>query len=148
MNSKNVIVLSLALAGMVYGSQLFAQENVTSLRGTTAIDKTSVTPDYKPWTGKSDRIARDFDEQPPLIPHKSQSYKINLELNKCLTCHGLDAYEEKKATRVSETHFKDRDGKQLADVSPSRYFCTQCHVEQRDAAPLVNNDFKAVEAVE
>ena len=29
----------------------------------------------------------------------------------------------------------------LADVSPRRYFCTQCHVEQTDAQPLVENTF-------
>jgi len=141
MNGKRALILTLALVSFTYGSQLFSQENVATLRGTTDIDKTSATPEYKPWTGKSGLIARNFDEQPPLIPHKSQSYKINLELNKCLTCHGLANYEKKKAVKVSETHYKDRDGNVLESISPSRYFCTQCHVEQRDAAPLVNNDF-------
>jgi cytochrome c-type protein NapB len=48
----------------------------------------------------------------------------------------VDTYEKKKATLVSEMHFKDRDGKQLDNVSASRYSCTQCHVEQRVAEPL------------
>ncbi len=146
MNRKSVIILSLIVTSVVYAGLLFSQENVATLRGSTAINETSATPANKPWMGKTDPITREFAEQPPLIPHKSQSFKTNLTTNKCLTCHGLDSYEKKNATKVSETHFKDRDGKQLADVSASRYFCTQCHVEQRDTVPLVDNEFKAAKA--
>ena len=39
----------------------------------------------------------------------------------------------------------DRDNNVLADVSPRRYFCTQCHVPQADAKPLVGNSFVDVE---
>jgi cytochrome c-type protein NapB len=148
MNGKSVTVLTLAFAMMAYGSQLLSQENVATMRGATAISETSAAPEYKKWTGKSDLIARDFSEQPPLIPHKSQSHKINLQSNKCLTCHGLDTYEKKKATKVSDTHLLDRDGNQLTDVSASRYFCTQCHVEQRDATPLVSNEYRAAEVTQ
>ena len=143
MNGKRILVLILTLSFLSYGSQLFSQDGVESLRGSTAIDKMSIKPEYKKWQGKTDLIARDFEEQPPLIPHKSQSQKINLEQNKCLSCHGLDKYEEKEATKVSDTHYKDRDGNQLTNVSGERYFCTQCHVEQRDAKPLIENEFKS-----
>lgn len=143
MNGKRLLVLTLTLSFLSYGSPLFSQESIESLRGSTSIDKTSIEPEYKKWQGKTDLIARDFKEQPPLIPHKSQSQKINLEQNKCLSCHGLDNYEEKKATRVSDTHFKDRNGNKLTNVSGERYFCTQCHVEQRDARPLIENEFKS-----
>ena len=40
---------------------------------------------------------------------------------------------------ISVTHFMDRDGQVLADVTPRRYFCTACHVPQTDAQPLVPN---------
>jgi cytochrome c-type protein NapB len=30
-------------------------------------------------------------------------------------------------------------------VSPRRYFCTQCHVVQTDAKPLVGSDFLDVD---
>ncbi|EEZ41609.1 putative periplasmic nitrate reductase,cytochrome c-type protein [Photobacterium damselae subsp. damselae CIP 102761] len=36
----------------------------------------------------------------------------------------------------------------MSDVSPSRYFCQQCHVPQVDAKPLVGNQFKRVEALQ
>jgi nitrate reductase (cytochrome), electron transfer subunit len=42
---------------------------------------------------------------------------------------------------ISVTHFMDRDGQVLADVTPRRYFCTACHVQQTDARPLVPNSF-------
>jgi cytochrome c-type protein NapB len=142
------MLLTLAVSMVVYGSQALSQEKVESLRGVTAIEEPSITPESKPWKGKSEPIAREFSQQPPLIPHKSQSQKINLEKNKCLTCHGLANYEEKGATRVSDTHFMDRDGNKLEQVSPSRYFCTLCHVEQRDAVPLVRNEFQAAEAAQ
>ena len=35
----------------------------------------------------------------------------------------------------------DRDGNFLAEISPRRYFCNQCHVTQKDAKPLVDNTF-------
>ena len=43
---------------------------------------------------------------------------------------------------ISVTHFMDRDGQMLADVTPRRYFCNACHVSQTDAKPLVANTFR------
>jgi cytochrome c-type protein NapB len=43
---------------------------------------------------------------------------------------------------ISITHFMNRDGQVLADVTPRRYFCTACHVPQTDAKPLVDNTFE------
>jgi cytochrome c-type protein NapB len=48
---------------------------------------------------------------------------------------------------ISVTHFMDRDGNFLADVSPRRYFCNQCHVPQLEAKPLVDNDFQDVDTL-
>ena len=38
------------------------------------------------------------------------------------------ATEESQAPMVSVTHYMDRDGNFLADISARRYFCEQCHV--------------------
>jgi periplasmic nitrate reductase subunit NapB len=46
------------------------------------------------------------------------------------------------APMISITHFQDREGQMLADVSPRRYFCTACHVPQTNAQPLVTNEFR------
>ena len=46
---------------------------------------------------------------------------------------------------ISVTHYMDREGNFLADVSPRRYFCEQCHVVQTNAPTLVGNDFKDID---
>jgi cytochrome c-type protein NapB len=84
---------------------------------------------------------RDFVQQPPLIPHTITGYNITRNFNKCMDCHAWSKTRESGATKVSLTHFRDREGQELDNVSPRRYFCTQCHVAQTDARPLVGNDF-------
>ena len=91
------------------------------------------------------RQARNYPEQPPLIPHKIEGYQLDLNSNKCLSCHSRRRTEDSQAPMVSVTHFMDRDGNFLADVSPRRYFCQQCHVPQTDTTPPVGNDFLDVD---
>jgi cytochrome c-type protein NapB len=43
---------------------------------------------------------------------------------------------------ISVTHYMDRDGNFLAEVSPRRYFCNQCHVNQTAARAVVENEFE------
>ena len=54
---------------------------------------------------------------------------------------------ETQATPISITHYQDRDGNFLADVSPRRYFCEQCHVVQMQTDPLVKNRFQDVDSI-
>ena len=90
---------------------------------------------------------RDFIEQPPLIPHDIRGYTVNKDVNTCLQCHSWKNASKWGATRISVTHFYDRDGKQRADVAPNRYFCLQCHVPQADTAPLQKNNFEPVDSL-
>lgn len=90
---------------------------------------------------------RNYADQPPLIPHAVRDYQIDLNVNKCLTCHDRRNVEGSQAPMVSVTHFQDRDGQTLGTVSPRRYFCTQCHVPQTDAKPIVGNRFRDFDAV-
>ena len=85
---------------------------------------------------------RDFVQQPPLIPHTISGYQVTKNFNKCMDCHAWQKTKESGATKISVTHFKTRDGVELDSVSPRRYFCTQCHVPQTDAKPLVDNTFQ------
>lgn len=85
---------------------------------------------------------RNYADQPPLIPHAIRDYQIDLNINKCLTCHDRRNVEGSQAPMVSVTHFQDRDGQTLGTVSARRYFCTQCHVPQTDAKPIVGNSFR------
>jgi cytochrome c-type protein NapB len=123
-------------------------DEVTSLRGNTSLEAESTKPTIKRWERDQEPIERDYVQQPPLIPHTIESYKINLQSNKCLTCHSWSNYRQSGATKISQTHFEDRDENVLADISHRRYFCNQCHVPQRDAKPLVGNTFEPVPAVQ
>jgi nitrate reductase (cytochrome), electron transfer subunit len=87
-------------------------------------------------------LPRDFVQQPPLIPHTTKGYNITKNFNKCMDCHAWNRTKDTGATKVSVTHFRTREGSELSNISPRRYFCTQCHVPQTDAKPLVANKFQ------
>lgn len=87
-------------------------------------------------------LPRDFVQQPPLIPHTIEGYLVSKEFNRCMDCHSWARAKETRATKISITHFKTREGAEMSSVSPQRYFCNQCHVAQTDAKPLVGNTFK------
>ena len=144
MKKITMILVLLATAG--FGIQATA-EPVNSLRGDTDIAQDSSAPAAKNYNKDKEPIARDYVQQPPLIPHQIKNYRINLKSNKCMSCHSWSNYRKAKATKISQTHFEDRDAHVLANVSARRYFCTQCHVPQVDAKPLVENQFEPVTAV-
>jgi len=120
---------------------------VSSLRGITELSADSPTPEQKIYNKDGEPISRDYVQQPPLIPHKIDSYQVNLKSNKCLSCHSWKHYREAGATKISQTHFEDRESNVLANVSARRYFCTQCHVPQVNAKPLVDNTFEPITAI-
>jgi cytochrome c-type protein NapB len=125
------------------GSAQDPKQPVTTLK---AVEQNSDIDIYK-WEGDRAPIPRDFVQQPPLVPHSIKGYQITKNFNKCLDCHAWSQAPKSGATKVSITHFKDREGKELSNISPARYFCTQCHVPQTDADPLVKNTFKPVEGL-
>lgn len=96
---------------------------------------------------KDIRRNRSFVLQPPTIPHKIDGYQIDLNANRCMSCHARTRIEESKAVPVSITHYTDRAGNMLADISPRRYFCEQCHVVQTEVNVLVANRYEDVERI-
>jgi len=93
------------------------------------------------------RVARNYPEQPPVIPHNVRDYQLNLNTNRCLTCHSRQYTEAVQAPMISITHYLDRDGQTLGAVSPRRYFCMQCHVPQTTAQPIVTNTFQTIDSM-
>ncbi|WP_327437729.1 nitrate reductase cytochrome c-type subunit [Pseudomonas donghuensis] len=88
---------------------------------------------------------RNYPDQPPTIPHTIRGYQVDINGNKCLSCHSRANSARSQATMISITHYMDRDGQALAAVSPRRYFCTQCHVVQKEVQPLVGNHFETID---
>lgn len=124
-----------------------AQQNPTSpglshgLRGAAPLTEEPVPPQFPKIVNDDQRKTRNYPMQPPLIPHQIDNYQVDLRFNKCMDCHGRTRTQESGAPMVSVTHFQDRDGNVLAEISARRYFCTGCHVVQTDARVPVKNTF-------
>ncbi|MGR5067659.1 MULTISPECIES: nitrate reductase cytochrome c-type subunit [Vibrio] len=118
-----------------------------SLRGSTQLEDTRPADDFKDFP-KDQIVADSYVYQPPLIPHSIRNYEVSLNANKCLACHSWKNAKDAGATKISVTHYVNREDAVLADMSPRRYFCLQCHVPQTSATPLVENEFKAVDSLQ
>jgi len=119
-----------------------AADELATLRHGAAIDE-EITPTAIPKIIDTDiRVQRSYPMQPPTIPHDTRGYEINLRVNKCMSCHARTRTEESQAPMISVTHYMDRDGNFLAEISPRRYFCSQCHINQTAARPLIENTFE------
>ena len=147
--NKPVMTFFTAL-GLIASQPALPQQGASSvqtLRGAdaAAIDQAPLERAYPSQApGSQKRIARTFSTQPPLIPHTIEGVDtLTLEENACLSCHGPENYKLVNAPKPSESHFKDRDGKTLTDVSAARRQCMTCHVPQADAKPIVENTFRS-----
>ncbi|WP_456375678.1 nitrate reductase cytochrome c-type subunit [Thiolapillus sp.] len=143
---KKIVQITIVAFGLllIIGSTASAKESVASLRGTADIEGASLKVTKKKVISQEGGFERNYKQQPPLIPHKIEKYKITLKNNGCLKCHSKKNHKKEKAPMVGESHFLSRDGKKLEKVSTRRYFCNQCHAPQLDANPLVKNEFEGV----
>ena len=144
-NRRFAFAVALAAALVTVSTALAAE--LTGLRGTVPIDQEAAPPPIANEVNDDKRQARNYPEQPPVIPHQIRDYPITLNANKCLSCHSRQFTAQSQAPMISVTHFMDRDGQILASVTARRYFCTQCHVSQADAPPLVENTFRDIDAI-
>jgi len=137
----------LAAAALALSTNLLAQDRPQSLRGATPLTEIPKVGLHQRGPNQGP-IPRNYVQQPPLVPHKIEGYQIDMNFNKCMDCHGWSKAKEADATKVSLTHFRDQaSGAELANISPARFFCNQCHVPQVAAKPLVGNSFKPIGAL-
>jgi len=115
---------------------------LSTLRGKPLSAADTATTDALKKAIETDPFDRDFTQQPPLVSHAVDEYPVTKAFNKCMACHSWENARKEKATKVSSTHFKDADGKELSTISSRRYFCLQCHVPQTDAKPLIANTYQ------
>jgi cytochrome c-type protein NapB len=139
---KNLIIIVSASVMFGFSSlSIGAEDNIATLRGGVPLNIEKTTKPIPAVVNKDVKLKRNYPMQPPVIPHTTRDYTLNLNVNKCLSCHSRQRTEESQAPMVSVTHFMDRDGNFLAEISPRRYFCNQCHITQADVKPLVDNTF-------
>ena len=107
--------------------------------------------------GDSTKIARDFPDAPPQIPHAVEDmYPITLAGNECLECH-LPENATGDDVPLPESHFKApvmgkgaahepmvwvvKDYRQTQDVTGARYNCNMCHTPQATNVSTPKNGF-------
>jgi cytochrome c-type protein NapB len=139
---KKIAMVFAAL--LVLTTFALASDDIATLRGGT-INEEKVPPKIAEVENKDIKRARAYPMQPPTIPHTIRDYRVDTNSNKCLSCHSRKQTAASQAPMISVTHYMDREGNFLADVSPRRYFCEQCHVVQTNAPTLVGNDFKDID---
>jgi len=145
MNRSAIALLACVIAAGA--SSLTAQTVTSGLRGPTPLNDEGPAPPMLPNRNTSGRESRNYPEQPPVIPHTIDGYQIDLNGNKCLSCHARARTSESQAPMVLIAHFMDRDGQFLASISPRRFFCTECHVPQNTATPPASNDFTDIDTL-
>ncbi|MCG6657286.1 nitrate reductase cytochrome c-type subunit [Halomonas campisalis] len=149
---KWLTIPALSLALLAAGPAMMAEERRDApapdgLRPGGTLSQELPAPPLAGQPRHAGREVLNYPEQPPVIPHGIRDYQVDLRTNRCLECHSRSAAVEAGAPMVSISHFRDRHQQVLAAVSPDRYFCTQCHVPQTDAGPIVGNTFLTVDEV-
>ncbi|WP_034691799.1 nitrate reductase cytochrome c-type subunit [Acidovorax sp. MR-S7] len=141
-----VLVLCMA-AGLAVAQQQPARTFTDAARGPTPILETTKPPVLGNSVNDDLRRTRNYAMQPPVIPHRVDGYQVDKNFNKCMDCHARGRTDVSQAIPVSITHYMDRDGNVLGQISTRRYFCMQCHVSQDNVRPIVNNTFQDVDTV-
>lgn len=139
--------LALALALLLPQGSPRADQ-VTSLRGHLAIPAENAAPATYRLDKPAKPFPRSYEQQPPLITHRAAKYKINLKENRCLNCHDKATFKNEEAPMASKSHYLDANGVERDTINMKRYFCTQCHVTQTDARPLVENTFIGIKTAQ
>jgi nitrate reductase cytochrome c-type subunit len=113
--------------------------------------------------GESTKIARDFPDAPPQIPHAvEEMFPITLGSNECLECH-LPENATGDDVPLPESHFKApvmgkgpahepmvwvvKDYRQTQDVAGARYNCNMCHTPQATNVSTPKNSFDSPRSV-
>jgi cytochrome c-type protein NapB len=115
--------------------------------------------------GSSKKIARAFQDAPPMIPHDTTGMlPITIRSNQCVSCHEPAVASSMGATPYPPSHminFRPSSSYAIAGINTSseslanisikkedklqgtRFNCTQCHAEQSMATDAPKNLFKA-----
>ena len=141
MKNKTFYAMAIIASLMTVTTFSVKAETVNSLRGGVGIDEPNDPPKVLQ-QNTSGRFSKAYRQQPPLIPHRIDRYQINLKVNQCMRCHDWPGNVEAGAPKISETHYRDRNGVALDHVARTRWSCNQCHVPQVNAPALVGNTFE------
>jgi len=113
----------------------------------TPTPSASVYSDAKP--GYNDPLPRAWEDAPPQVPHRIDEFlPVTAADNQCLDCHDVPKYidkpknldrSRKSKSPMSAEHYTSSE---MDDLDGARFNCTQCHVPQSNAAPLVESTYR------
>lgn len=135
-------ILAGFFTALLAGSVIAADNNIEPIGKDLAASPENIEPAFHNAPRQSELPALNYVNQPPMVPHSVANYQVTKNVNQCLNCHSPENARLSGATRISPTHFMDRDGNIGSSSSPRRYFCLQCHVSQSNVDPIVPNNFK------
>lgn len=136
-----IATVCFSLISLSFSSVSISAENVISLRGSVDLDEISEMIPNRRVMAVNEGIDVTFEDQPPMIPHSIDKTRITLNENSCLACHNRKDAKIEDSPPPPKSHYKTREGDKLKKISTGRYFCTQCHMSQDNAKPLVENTF-------
>jgi nitrate reductase (cytochrome), electron transfer subunit len=148
-------------------------EESLGLRTTNLYTEDTTTGDKTQYSNKaagtSTKIARAFENAPPMIPHDVEGMlPITIDNNQCTMCHDPAVAQSMGATPIPKTHFTSfrpetkltedgtmlQEGKHLDNTSDikgvekpletlagARFNCSQCHAPQSEGTDAPKNNF-------
>ena len=141
-----LLLTATTLVPCFFAGALLAQD-APRLRGPEPFTREAPAPPMQRAITNDVRVRRNYPDQPPVIPHAIEGYALDLNANKCMSCHARRFTEQSQAPMISVTHYQDREGNTLGGLAPRRYACLACHVPQTEARPLVENRFQDMDAL-
>ncbi|KAF1722288.1 nitrate reductase cytochrome c-type subunit [Pseudoxanthomonas wuyuanensis] len=136
-----------ASAGAQWHPDSLLEPQIDAIRRGVPVDQEGSPPPLARVENADLKRVRAYPMQPPTIPHTIDGYQVDKNSNRCMLCHARANAATFQAPPVSVTHYMDRDDQFLATISPRRYFCSQCHVVQTDAQPLVASGFQDIDSL-
>ena len=168
------IALGFFTAAAIFAAGCTANQTVSEeslgLRKTTIYNEAETTADKVMYgtapAGTSTKIARAFQDAPPMIPHDVEGMlPITINNNMCTSCHEPAIAEAMGATPIPKSHYMNFrpkhnfDGKQftksidnmknevsvkkIEQLAGARFNCSQCHAPQSTGELAVENTFEA-----
>ncbi|HTE93804.1 MAG TPA: nitrate reductase cytochrome c-type subunit, partial [Bradyrhizobium sp.] len=95
--AQKPVILALAIILAAASTPLLAQTVSSGLRGSTPLNEEGPAAPMTPQRNTAERETRNYPEQPPVIPHSIDGYQIDINGNKCLSCHARARTGESQA---------------------------------------------------
>jgi len=146
-------VLMIAASSVAFAAQPIAPDGMGLSKGSVfevPSQKAYAVKGGQP--GQNKLLPRAYLGAPPQVPHDIADFlPITAQSNMCAACHAQPDQWGKKREKgapvpIPPSHYTDlrnAPGKVTDHLIGARYNCTQCHVPQMDAKPLVENTFSS-----